>query len=117
MDSKDTSKKHFYLKWPWNVIVYIILVVVFRVFAIPVILLLVWWNKKQQPDGPEDGYCLERTRGRLIGLIPAAAFGGGGALALWFFYLGQTLPEKVERLDDKMRIFYYLCPFLGAVRF
>ena len=114
MDSKDTSKKHFYLKWPWNVIVYIILVVVFRVFAIPVILLLVWWNKKQQPDGPEDGYCLERTRGRLIGLIPAAAFGGGGALALWFFYLGQTLPEEVERLDDKMRIFYYLCPFLGA---
>ena len=114
MDSKETSKKHFYLKWPWNVIVYIILVVVFRVFAIPVILLLVWWNKKQQPDGPEDGYCLERTRGRLIGLIPAAAFGGGGALALWFFYLGQTLPEEVERLDDKMRIFYYLCPFLGT---
>lgn len=28
-----------------------------------------WWNKKQQPDGPEEGYCLQRARGRLTGLI------------------------------------------------
>ena len=53
MESKETSKKRFYLKWPWNVLVYIILVVLLRIFAIPVILLLMWWNKKQQPDGPE----------------------------------------------------------------
>ena len=114
MESKENSEKHFYLKWPWNVIVYIILAVVLRLFSIPVILFLIWWNKKQQPDGPEDGYCLQKTRGRLIGLIPAAAFIAGGAMALMFFYLGQTLPEEVEQLDDKMRIFYYLCPFLGV---
>ena len=40
MESKETSKKRFYLKWPWNVLVYIILVVVLRIFAIPVILLM-----------------------------------------------------------------------------
>ncbi len=38
----------------------------------------------------------------------------GGALCLYFFYLGQTLPGEVERLDDEMRIFYHLCPLLGA---
>ena len=38
----------------------------------------------------------------------------GGALCLYFFYLGQTLPGEVERLDDQMRVVYHLCPFLGA---
>ena len=113
MESKETSKKRFYFKWPWNVVVYIILVAVLRIFAIPPILLIMWWNKKQQPDGPEEGYCLQRTRGRLTGLIAVAAFCAGGAGALWFFYLGQTLPQEAEQLDSQMRIFYYLCPFLG----
>ncbi len=114
MESKEGSKKRFYLKWPWNVVVYIVLAVVLRIFSIPFILLIMWWNKKQQPDGPEEGYCLQRTRRRLAGLIPAAAFGAGGVLALLFFYLGQISPEEVERMEDRMRIFYYLCPFLGA---
>lgn len=114
MESKEASKKRVYLKWPWNVVVYIVLVAVLRIFAIPVILLIMWWNKKQQPDGPEEGYCLQRTRGRLTGLIPAALFGAGGAMVLWIFYLGQTIPGEVERLDDQMRIIYYVCPFLGA---
>ena len=35
METKETSKKRFYLKWPWNVLVYIILVVVLRIFSIP----------------------------------------------------------------------------------
>ncbi len=26
------KKKHFYLKWPWNLVVYILLVILFRVF-------------------------------------------------------------------------------------
>ena len=40
MRAKETSKKWFYLKWPWNVLVYIVLVVILRIFAIPVILLI-----------------------------------------------------------------------------
>ena len=75
MEEKNGSKSqksHFYLKWPWNVLVYILLVIALRIFAIPVILLIMRWNKKQQPDGPAEGYCLQRTRGRLIQLLWAA---------------------------------------------
>lgn len=69
---RDKAKKRMYLKWPWNLVVYVLLVALLRIFAIPVILLLMWWNKKQQPDGPAEGYCLQRTRGRLILLVWAA---------------------------------------------
>lgn len=69
---RDKAKKRMYLKWPWNLVVYVLLVVLLRIFAIPVILLLMWWNKRQQPDGPAEGYCLQRTRGRLILLVWAA---------------------------------------------
>ena len=34
------GKKKFYLKWPVNLIVYILLVILLRIFAIPVILLI-----------------------------------------------------------------------------
>lgn len=114
METEKDKKKRFYLKWPWNVVVYIFLVVLLRIFAIPFILLIMWWNKKQQPDGPEEGYCLEKTRRRLIGLIPAAFCLLFGGLSLGFFYMGHTLPEEAERLNEEMRIFYYLSPFLGA---
>ena len=72
-------------------------------------------DKKQQPEGPEEGYCLQRTRGRLSGLIWAGLILAGGIGCLWIFYMGQTLPGEIERLDDEMRIFYRLCPFLGAL--
>ena len=71
-------------------------------------------NAERQSGRAEKGFCLRRTRGRLTGLVPAALLMAGGALCLYFFYLGQTLPGEVERLDDQMRIFYHLCPFLGA---
>ena len=82
MGPEETPKKHVYLKWPWNLVVYIVLVVVLRIFAILPILLIMWWNKKQQPNGPEEGYCLQRTRGQLIQLVWAAIFllvGAAGA--------------------------------------
>lgn len=66
------TKKRFYLPWPWSLLVYIALAVALRIFSIPFILLILWWNKKQQPDGPAEGYCLQRTRGRLIQLVWAA---------------------------------------------
>ena len=115
MDAKRTSKKRFYLKWPWNVLVYIVLVVLLRIFAIPVILLIMWWNKKQQPDGPEEGYCLQRTRGRLTGLIWAALFLIGGGLAIWFFLVAQTMPYEVEQLKEELKFGYYLIPVAGGV--
>ena len=114
MKSKETAKKRFYLKWPWNVLVYIILVVVLRIFSIPVILLIMWWNKKQQPDGPEEGYCLQRTRGRLTGLIWAALCLVGGGLAIWFFLTAQSMPYEAARLKEEMSFGYYLIPVAGA---
>ena len=91
-------------------VAYIILVVVFRLFAIPLILLIMWWNKKQQPDGPEEGYCLQRTRGRLTGLIWAAIFLVGGGLAIWFFVVAQSMPYEVEKLKEELSFGYYLIP-------
>lgn len=114
METKETSKKRFYLKWPWNVLVYIVLVVILRIFAIPVILLIMWWNKKQQPDGPEEGYCLQRTRGRLTGLIWAVLCLVGGGLAIWFFLTAQSMPYEAERLKEEMSFGYYLIPVTGA---
>lgn len=114
MELKETSKKRFYLKWPWNVIVYVLLVVALRIFAIPLILLIMWWNRRQQPDGPEEGYCLQRTRGRLTGLIPAALLAVGGGLAIWFFAVAETMPYEAERLKEEMSFGYYLIPVVGA---
>ena len=114
MEPKETSKKRFYLKWPWNVIVYILLVVVLRIFAVPLILLIMWWNRRQQPDGPEEGYCLQRTRGRLKELILAAIFAVGGGLAIWFFAVAETMPYEAERLKEEMSFGYYLIPVVGA---
>lgn len=114
MESKGTAKKRFYIKWPWNVVVYIILAVVLRIFAIPVILLIMWWNKKQQPDGPEEGYCLSRTRKRLTGLIWAAIFLVGGGLAIWFFVVAQSMPYEAEKLKEELSFGYYLIPVAGA---
>ena len=114
MEPKETSKKRFYLKWPWNVIVYVLLVVVLRIFAIPLILLIMWWNRRQQPDGPEEGYCLQRTRGRLTGLIPAALLAVGGGLAIWFFAVAETMPYEAERLKEEISFGYYLIPVAGS---
>lgn len=33
----------------------ILLLVLLRLIAVPFILLIVWWSKKQQPDGPDQG--------------------------------------------------------------
>lgn len=69
--SKENKEKGVirWLKWPWNVLVYILLVLLLRIFAIPVIFLLMGWQKSRQPNGPEEGYCLQRTRRRLARLL------------------------------------------------
>ena len=92
------EKKKFYLKWPINLIVYILLVVFLRIFAIPVILLIMWWNKKQQPDGPDGGYCLDRTRKRLARLLWALLYLllAAGCGVVFFMGFGE---EKTEISD------------------
>lgn len=63
------KKKGSFLRWPWNVIIYILLAVVFRIFAIPIILFLIWYQQKNNPHGVAEGYCLSRTRKRLSWLL------------------------------------------------
>lgn len=70
-----------FLRWPWNVVIYILLAVVLRLFSIPVILFLMWLQKKYNPHGVAEGYCLSRTRKRLPGLL----------LALLFLFIGVAL--------------------------
>lgn len=63
MEAEKDKKKRFYLKWPWNVVVYIFLVVLLRIFAIPFILLIMWWNKNQSRAREE----LKRYKRTLFG--------------------------------------------------
>ena len=63
------EKKGFFLRWPWNVVIYVLLALALRIFAIPVILILMWVQQKNNPHGLAEGYCLSRTRKRLTWLI------------------------------------------------
>ena len=63
------EKKGRFLRWPWNVVVYVLLALVLRIFAVPVILILMWVQRKNNPRGISEGYCLSRTRKRLTWLI------------------------------------------------
>jgi len=93
MNSPQEKTGKFYLKWPWNILVYVALVLLLRIFAIPVILLLMGWNKKQQPNGPEEGYCLQRTRNRLAWL--------GWALLYLLFALAGGVCFYVQMQEDR----------------
>lgn len=65
----EEKKKRSFLRWPWNVVIYVLLVVVFRIFSIPIILFLVWYQQKNNPHGIAEGYCLSRTRKHLSWLL------------------------------------------------
>lgn len=59
------EKKGGFLRWPWNIVLYAALFAVLRLFAIPVILILIWVQRKNNPHGVEEGFCLSRTRKRM----------------------------------------------------
>ena len=65
----EKKKKMNFLRWPWNVVIYVLLAVVFRIFSIPIILFLVWYQQKKNPHGIAEGYCLSRTRKNLSWLL------------------------------------------------
>lgn len=79
MASKE--KKGGFLRWPWNVVIYVLLAAALRLFAVPVILALLYIQEKNNPHGQAEGYCLSRTRKRLTWLIWALlVLAVGGAL-------------------------------------
>lgn len=68
-EQKEKGNGLGFLRWPWNAVIYVLLAVVLRLFAIPVILLLMWVQRKNNPHGAAEGYCLSRTRKKLTWLI------------------------------------------------
>lgn len=54
-----------FLRWPWNLVIYALLAIALRLFAIPVILILMRVQQKNDPNGVQEGYCLTRTRKKV----------------------------------------------------
>lgn len=59
------EKNGRFLRWPWNIVIYALLLLVLRLFAIPIILILMWVGQKSNPNGVQEGYCLSRTRKKI----------------------------------------------------
>lgn len=81
------------LKWPWNILAYILLGIVLSIllsplFGIPLTVLFVKYQKKKHPGMPEGGYCLARSRGFLKYLPWGLGFGALGGMMLWVIWYG-----------------------------
>ena len=81
------DKKGGFLIWPWNIVIYVLLAVALRLYAIPVILILMGIQRKNNPHGVEDGYCLSRTRKKLSWVLWGLLWVVVGALLLFTFYM------------------------------
>lgn len=109
----SNAPKRFYLKWPWNVLVYVLLALVLNILSIPVILALNAWNKKQQPDGPEEGYCLQRTRRRLSCLLWALLLLFLAVVFLGVFF--YQLPMEKSDWDTSDTVIFYISAPVGLL--
>lgn len=94
------EKKGGFLRWPWNVVVYVLLFIVLRVFAIPIILILLAIQRKNNPNGAEEGYCLTRTRKRISWVLWGALWAAISAGMFYMFHVGlQQDPAYRETTD------------------
>lgn len=101
------------LRWPWNVVIYVLLVLVLRVFAIPIILVLVWVQQKNDPHGVSDGYCLSRTRKRLTRMIWALLMLAASAAMLYMLTVGLKLDRTYWENSDYATLAF--CGIGGAL--
>lgn len=89
-----------FLRWPWNVVIYILAAISLRLFCIPVILILMGIQKKNNPHGVAEGYCLSRTRKHLPGVLLALLFLFiGVALGTLFFFEIRQPKDDWEAMD------------------
>lgn len=49
VDGTVKEKKSNFLRWPWNVVIYVLLAVTLWLFAIPFILILIYVQQKTTP--------------------------------------------------------------------
>ncbi len=94
------EKKGGFLPWPWNAVVYVLLALTLRLFAIPVILLLMSIRRQKNPHGVQEGYCLSRTRKRLTWLIWALLVLIVGAGLLVMLRVGLQLDRAYWETSD-----------------
>lgn len=94
------EKKGGFLRWPWNVVVYIALFAVFRLFAIPIILFLMAVQRKNNPHGVEEGYCLSRTRKRLSWVLWGLLWVVLAAGLFYMFYIGLQQDRAYWETSD-----------------
>ena len=85
----EEKKRGGFLRWPWNVVIYMAVFAALRLFPalrpfaviyLILFLILMGLQRKNNPHGAAEGYCLNRTRKRLTWLIwalLAAALGAG----------------------------------------
>lgn len=94
------EKKGNFLPWPWNIVVYVLLVIVLRLFAIPIILIMVWIRQKNNPNGVQEGYCLSRTRKKISWVmwsVLCLAFSGA---SLWLLSIGLQQDQPYGKNVD-----------------
>lgn len=89
------KEKGGFLRWPWNVVIYALLLLALRLFAVPIILALLALQRKNNPHGAAEGYCLSRTRKQLSQLLWAILALAGSAGLFCMLAAGLTL----DRVD------------------
>ncbi len=94
------KKTEFFLRWPWNVLVCILLVVALGIFSIPVILLLMKLQRSGNPHGAAEGYCLSRTRKQLPELLWALLMLLISAALGVYFYSELQQRSEYRELSD-----------------
>lgn len=82
------EKKGNFLRWPWNVVIYVLLALTLRLFAIPFILILIYAQQKSNPHGVEEGYCLSRTRKRISWVAWSVLWLAVAGVLFYMFYVG-----------------------------
>ena len=92
------EKKGGFLRWPWNIFIYVLLAAALRLFAIPVILILMSIQRKNNPHGVAEGYCLSRTRKKLIWMLWGLLCVGAG-VAVFFYMSYMELWQKQTRWE------------------
>jgi hypothetical protein len=92
----EQKKKGFRIPWPWSLILAIVFVVgagyfIGYLWSFLLALGFSAWQRRNNPDMPEGGYCLEKTRKRLSSLgIAVIALFLGFCVAV---YIWMTLQE------------------------
>lgn len=94
------EKKGGFLRWPWNVVVYIVVLAVFRLFAIPIILILMAVQRKNNPHGVEEGYCLSRTRKRFSWVLWGLLWVAVSAGLFYMFHIGLQQDRAYWETSD-----------------